>query len=177
VEAVGVYQQGLEALQRHDYSNAARLFNSVLDQYPEEKELHERVRLYLKICERQLGPADSTPRTIEERVYAATVAINKGAYDEALAQLARAERDDPGNDHAQYMLAVVHTLRGKVAEAIAHLQRAIALNSENRALARRDQDLAPLWEQDAFRSIFQTQIPTAPRRDRRVSARPRNSSS
>src|SRR5262249_16200722 len=46
-EAVALYERGLEALQRHDYSGAASLFESVLRQYPEEKELHERVRLYL----------------------------------------------------------------------------------------------------------------------------------
>ena len=44
-EAVAVYERGLEALQRHAYSDAASLLESVLRQYPEEKELHERVRL------------------------------------------------------------------------------------------------------------------------------------
>src|SRR5262245_29227971 len=51
-EAVALYERGLEALQRHDYGEAANLFESVLRQYPEEKELHERVRLYLNICQR-----------------------------------------------------------------------------------------------------------------------------
>src|SRR5262245_25914903 len=41
-EAVSVYERGLEALQRHDYAAAQNFFNSVLRQYPEEKELHER---------------------------------------------------------------------------------------------------------------------------------------
>ena len=34
-----------------------RLLESVLRQYPEEKELHERVRLYLNICQRQADAA------------------------------------------------------------------------------------------------------------------------
>lgn len=172
LEAVAVYQQGLQALQRHDYGAAARLFNSVLDQYPEEKELHERVRLYLKVCERQLGPVDATPKTVEERVYAATVAINKGAYDEAIRQLERVESDDPSNDHAQYMLAVAHTLKGKLGQAFPHLERAVGLNPENRALARRDQDLAALWEDEACRAVLQA--PASPRRDRRMPARARS---
>jgi TolA-binding protein len=37
-EAVAVYERGLEALQRHDFQVAADLFESVLRQYPEEKE-------------------------------------------------------------------------------------------------------------------------------------------
>src|SRR5438128_928981 len=52
VEAVAIYEKGIEALQRHDYNHALELLQSVLRQYPEEKELHERVRLYLNICER-----------------------------------------------------------------------------------------------------------------------------
>src|SRR5262245_9012941 len=53
VEAVALYERGLDALQRHDYVRSAELLESVLRQYPEEKELHERVRLYLNICQRQ----------------------------------------------------------------------------------------------------------------------------
>src|ERR1700682_6322515 len=52
-EALALYERGLATLQRHDYGGAATLFESVLRQYPDEKELHERVRLYLSICRRQ----------------------------------------------------------------------------------------------------------------------------
>src|SRR5207244_640297 len=86
-EAVAVYERGLEALQRHDYQGAANLFESVLRQYPEEKELHERVRLYLNICQRQATPRESSPQTVDERLYAATLAINGGQYDQAIAHL------------------------------------------------------------------------------------------
>src|SRR5439155_9449596 len=47
VEAVALYEKGLDALQRHDYNHALERLQSVLRLYPEEKELHERVRLYL----------------------------------------------------------------------------------------------------------------------------------
>src|SRR5438034_2801659 len=58
VEAVALYERGLEALQRHDFGAATNLLESVLRQYPEEKELHERVRLYLNICHRQATPRE-----------------------------------------------------------------------------------------------------------------------
>ena len=75
-EAVAVYERGLEALQRHDYDGAGSLFESVLRLYPEEKELHERVRLYLNICQRQAKPRESSPQTVDERLYAATPQTN-----------------------------------------------------------------------------------------------------
>src|SRR6266705_7224588 len=151
-EAVAVYERGLEALQRHAYQQAASLLESVLRQYPEEKELHERVRLYLNICQRQGAQRETAPQSIDERLYAATLAINGGQYDQAIAHLRLVRDEDPDNDHALYMLAVAHAQRDEHAEAIAHLERAIALNPENRALARNDPDLEPLRDDDAFRA-------------------------
>src|SRR5207237_3773667 len=80
-EAVTLYERGLEAVQRREYERAANLFSSVLRQYPEEKELHERVRLYLSICQRRASTREEAPQTIDERLYAATIAINGGNYD------------------------------------------------------------------------------------------------
>ena len=164
-EAVAVYERGLEALQRHAYAEAANLLESVLRQYPEEKELNERVRLYLNICQRQATQREAAPQTIDERLYAATLAINGGQYDQAIAHLRLVRDEDPDNDHALYMLAVAHAQRQEPAEAVAHLERAIALNPENRALARTDPDLEPLREDDAFRATLET--PSIARADRR----------
>jgi tetratricopeptide (TPR) repeat protein len=173
-EAVAVYERGLEALQRHEFHAAADLFESVLRQYPEEKELHERVRLYLNICQRQAAPREAAPRTLEERLYAATLSINGGQYDQAISELRLVRDEDPDNDHALYMLAVAHAQRGELAEAIAHLERAIALNPENRAIARADPDLEPLRGDEAFRAALDAAAtPRIDRADRRRSFRTR----
>jgi outer membrane protein assembly factor BamD (BamD/ComL family) len=164
-EAVALYERGLEALQRHAYPQATSLLESVLRQYPEEKELHERVRLYLNICQRQATHKEAAPQTIDERLYAATLAINGGHYDQAIVHLRLVRDEDPDNDHAIYMLAVAHAQRDEHAEAVAHLERAIALNPENRALARNDPDLEPLRDDDAFRAALEA--PLSSRTDRR----------
>ena len=164
-DAVALYERGLEALQRHNYSHATDLLESVLRQYPDEKELHERVKLYLNICRRQATPRVEAPQTIDERLYAATLSINGGRYDEAIAHLRLVRDEDPDNDHALYMLAVAHAQRGEPAEAVAHLERAIALNTENRGLARNDPDLEPLRGDEAFRAALEA--PPMPRVERR----------
>jgi tetratricopeptide (TPR) repeat protein len=171
-EAVAVYERGVEALQRHEYRQAMDLLESVLRQYPEEKELHERVHLYLNICKRQAKAHESaSPQTVEERLFAATLAINAGLYDQAIAHLRLVRDEDPDNDHALYMLAVAHAQRDEHAEAIAHLERAIALNPENRALARNDPDMQPLHDDDSFRAALEAPAsrsngPIDPRRRR-----------
>jgi outer membrane protein assembly factor BamD (BamD/ComL family) len=154
-EAVALYERGLEALQRHDYRAAIDALESVLRQYPDEKELHERVRLYLNICRRQAAQREDAPQTVTERLYAATLAINGGQYDQAIAHLRLVRDEDPDNDHALYMLAVAHAQRDEHAEAVAHLERAIALNPENRSLARNDPDLEPLHDDETFRAALE----------------------
>ncbi len=172
--AVRLYEQGVEALQQRDFARAAQLLDSVISSHPDEKELHERVRLYLNVCHRQASPPDHTPQTPEERVYAATLAINAGVYEHGLRQLELALQAEPGNDHVHYMLGVVHALRQDFASSLAHLQRAVELNPDNRFLALQDADLSGLREADpSFRTIIDAAF--AARRDRRDGHRPRPS--
>lgn len=154
VEAVALYEQGVQALQRHEYAAAEQLLESVLSRYPDEKELHERVRLYLNVCRRQVRPKQPSPQTVEERLYAATLSINGGRYDEAISHLRLVRDEDPDNDYALYMLGVAHAQRGEPAEALAHLERSIALNPENRPLAMRDPDLEVLREDESFQATI-----------------------
>ena len=89
-EAVALYERGLQAFQRRDFAAAANALRSVIEQYPDERELLERARLYLKVCERELEPKEPVPRTADEWVYAATVALNAG--HESMARAAPAAR-------------------------------------------------------------------------------------
>jgi tetratricopeptide (TPR) repeat protein len=164
VEAVGLYERGLEALQRREFVVASGLFQDLLDRFPDERELHERVRLYLKVCERETGPREATPKTLEERIYAATLALNAGTPGEALSHLLRVHEEDPENDHAQYMLAVAYAQKGEALLALDSLARAIALNPENRAIARHDPDLEPIRSEEGFRTALETPAPEGARR-------------
>jgi tetratricopeptide (TPR) repeat protein len=155
-EAVAIYERGVQALQRHDYAAAAGHFRIILDRYPEERELLERARLYLRVCERETERQPTGPKTADERVYAATVALNSGDHAGALDHLSRALTDDPDSDHAHYTMAVALGMRGRVDEALDHLRNAIGLNPENRSLARQDPDLESVRGHDSFRSVLDT---------------------
>ena len=172
MEAVALYEQGLERLQQHDYRGAADRLEAVLKQFPEEKELHERVKLYLNVCRKQASAVTASPQTVEERLYASTLALNGGRYDEAISHLRLVRDEDPDNDHALYMLAVAHAQRGELAEAVAHVERAMAMNPENRALARTDPDLDPLRGDDSFRAALNA--PSLPQLEHRRPVRPRS---
>lgn len=148
LEAVSIYERGLAALGRHDFAGAAARLNEVLARFPDERELHERVRLYLKVCERELQPKAAAPRSLEEQIYAATIALNAGNDPEALRLLKAAGTDETGR--VAYMLAVVHARRGARADALVELRRAAERDPENRSLARRDTDFESLREDEEF---------------------------
>lgn len=163
-DAVSAYERGIAALQRRDYQAAADAFRDLMARFPEERELQERAQVYLRVCERELAAA-ATPRTTEERVVAATVALNAGEHDRTLSLLDEVLRDDPKSDLAEYMAAVVYCAKGDPEAAIARLRRSIELNPENRNLARQDSDLDSLHGLDSFKALVE--VPSAPARRRK----------
>lgn len=168
-EAVAVYEEGVAAIQAHEFSRASTLLRSVLTRFPEERELHERVRLYLNVCERHMAPRAASPSSPEERVFAATLAVNAGNYEEALIHLRTASSEAPEHDHALYMLASVLALRDDLDAAVPLLLRAIELNPDNRTLARHDPDLESLREFDTVRAALEATAPA--KTDRRKAPR------
>ena len=170
-EAVALYQRGTEALQAHRYPDAAELLKSVIARYPEEKELHERAFLYLRVCERQIAATPSKPKTPEERTFAATLAINNGLPDQAIALLATVIAEDPENDQATYMLGVANALKGRPEIALQYLSRAMALNPENRDVARKDPDLEALRRIEDMRLLLASPPAPLPRKDKRTPLR------
>jgi tetratricopeptide (TPR) repeat protein len=150
-----MYERGLQALQRRDFAASAAALRNVIERYPDERELLERARLYLKVCERELEPKEPTPKTADEWVYAATVAQNSGDTASATRHLQRALQEDPRHDHAHYMMAAASAQRRDTATALEHLRRAIALNGENRSRARQDADFDSLREEPSFRAALE----------------------
>lgn len=171
-DAVQAYERGLRALQQRRFAEAAESFQTVLERFPEEKELHERARLYLNVCLRQMKPPDPTPQNADERVYAATLAINDARYDDGVAQLEAVLREVPNHDYARYMLGVAEAQRGNARTATEHLRRAFELNSENLGHARRDPDLERLRQDEGFRQLLDSLTPI--RRERRTGGRSRS---
>ena len=153
-EALAVYESGVRALQRHDFETGAQNFRSVIQGYPDERELVERARLYLQVCERETARRPAAPTTVSESVYAATVALNAGDPEGALTHLGRALEKAPDSDHAHYIMAVALMDKGDSQNALRHLQQAILLNPDNRSNAIQDPDLSGLRELAAFREVI-----------------------
>lgn len=159
----------MEAMQRHGYADAARAFQGILMGFAGERALAERATVYLALCERELNKRPVVPKTLEERLTAATAALNNGD-DAAAEELARSVLgDDPKHDLALYLLAAIHARRGATEEALSLLAKVLAITPEASAQARADEDFDSLHDFDAFWTLTEPPpSPTGPRRGRRA---------
>lgn len=152
-EALAIYETGVRALQRHDFQAGADSFRNVIQRYPAERELGERATLFLQVCERETARRSPPPESTADAVIAATVALNSGNADAALARLVKILERAPDSDHAHYIMAVALTEKGDSGLALRHLRQAITLNPENRSNAIKDPDLSALRELSAFQEL------------------------
>lgn len=154
-EAVQAFEQASRSLQRHDYETAQAQFGELIRRFPDEHALVERSRVFAALCERaQRRPSPRIPETTEERLTAATAALNNGDDElaERLVTLALAQQ--PNHELGYYLLAMVHARRGVTADALDALDRAMAINPDVRAQALHDADFAALRDSAAFKQLL-----------------------
>ena len=162
-QALKIYEGGVTAVQKRKFSVAAKALKEIINDYPEERELAERAKLYLTVCDRELHPTVAEPTTLDERLYAATVALNSGDISIAIEHLNAVATEKPADANVHYMLAVAYAMSENSGLSITHLERAILLNPDNRLLARQEPDFENIHEDDRFRDL------TTPEEDRDVS--------
>ncbi len=147
------YDRGVASLQKKKLDEAERHFVDLIQKYPEEKELVDRARVYLTVCQRQRRdprPALSEP---EDFYYAAVLEKNRGNVSEAIAHLNQAARKN-GGGKVEFLLACCYAQQGDLETALGHLQKAIQEDQRHRVLARHDRDFDSVRETPEFQKLL-----------------------
>jgi len=155
VEAVAAFEKGMNALQRHDYKTASAAFQVVLDGFGGEGFIADRARVYQELATRELRKRSAGIGSIEERLTAATLALNNNNDEEAARLAADVLKEDRSQDLAAYLLAVISSRRGDVDAALAHIRNAISINPDCRLQARQDEEFDPLMDSDDFHALIE----------------------
>jgi tetratricopeptide (TPR) repeat protein len=153
VNAKKDFDRGMAALQRRKFDEAEKNFLDLIQKYAGEKELVDRARVYLAVCERQkkaAGPALVEP---EDFYYAAVLEKNRGNVTEAIEHLKRAARKN-GGGRVDFLLACCYAQNGEAGTAVEHLRRAIEEDQRNRILARHDRDFDPVRDTPEFQELL-----------------------
>jgi tetratricopeptide (TPR) repeat protein len=145
---------GVAALQKKRVEEAERHFTELIQKYPEEKELADRARVYLAVCERQKRAAAADLSEPEDLYYAGLLAKNPGGgrrRDRAPEARRAEERRRQGGLPARL---AAYAQNGERETAIEHLRRAIEEDQSNRILARHDSDFDPVRDTPEFQELL-----------------------
>ncbi len=150
-QALDLFGRGAKALGRKDFDRARGLFDQLLEDYGEQKELLERARTYRGLCDR--GRRPSRPKTFEELLNYGVVLHNRGDFPQAVKFLQQALEIHPRNESALYCLAAAQARAGDPVAALKALRSAISANPSSRTQARRDDDFEPLRGAVEFQAL------------------------
>jgi len=152
--AIKDYEDAVKLMARGDYAKASQAFQHLLKEYPIEREVCDRSRIYMQICKVRMAPAHPKPKGAEELYYLGVMATNDGRLEDAAELLDKAIKELPEDDRPWYALAAVCSLRGDRAGAMGNLTKAIGMNPVNRTLALNDDDFDTLAEDEEFSALL-----------------------
>jgi tetratricopeptide (TPR) repeat protein len=145
---LGSFEAAMKLFHARKLQEARNLFETAAG--GPERDVAQRARLHIAMCDRRLQQATVNLRTPEDYYNYGVALINSRNIGEARAHLEKALQMAPGKDHVHYALALAQALAGDVANAHENLRRAIELEPRNRIIARQDADFAPLAHQPPF---------------------------
>src|SRR5262245_42649452 len=108
--AIKQYEEALKLFSRKEYSKAAHLFEEIIKNYPAEREVCDRARVYLSLSKVQMIPPAMKSKGPEDAYYLGVIAANDGRLEEAADLFEKAFRNDPKSDKATYALGGVYSL-------------------------------------------------------------------
>lgn len=147
--ALKEYALAMKHFNRQKYRRARRILHGLVE--GPSRELAERARVHLNICERRLQRPEAPKFKTGDDYYNYGVSlINLQRYAEARRVLEKARKLLPRADYVYYALASLAALAGESDEALGYLQRAFRLRPESRFHARNDPDLKGLETDPRF---------------------------
>jgi tetratricopeptide (TPR) repeat protein len=147
------FDRGIGALQKKRFDEAERNLLDLIQKYPDEKELVDRARVYLAVCERQKKSARPTLVEPEDLYYAAVLEKNRGNVSEAIEHLKHAAKKN-GGGRVDFLLACCYAQSGDPGTALEHLKKAIEEDQRHRILARHDRDFDPVRDSPEFQDLL-----------------------
>ena len=146
------YEKGVACLQKKKFEDAEKHFRSLLEEFGDERELADRARLYLAVCEKRRKPARPPSADAEDPYYAALVEKNRGNYEAAVEHLKKSLKKN-GDGRCAFLLACCYAHLNDAETALEQLKRAIGEDETNRARAARDSDFDSLRESPEFQQL------------------------
>jgi tetratricopeptide (TPR) repeat protein len=147
------YGQAVKAFRRGDCKKAIEYFGTFIEKYPKDKELVDRARIYIKICEGR-GKKDAIAlKDFNDYYEMGVYRLNQGAYEEALTLFKKALEKDSDEGKIIYLIGKTHYLMGDRDKYLDYLNSAIQVDKMFKIFAQNDLDIEDLKEDKKFKLI------------------------
>ncbi len=152
-KALSAFDQAVKAFHKRECDRATELLKSFTESFTSEKELVDRAKIYLKICESVQSKEKLSLKTFDDYYQYSIFLLNQGNHDEALKLLEMAREMKPKEGKIPYLMADVYCLKGDTEKCLEHLRKAIQIDKFFSTLAQNESDFEPLWEDKKFKLI------------------------
>ena len=88
--ALTAYNQAMKAFHKADFPKAVERLQAFLEKHSSEKELVDRVKIYLSICEKRLKKEKIILKSFEDYYQFGVYELNRNEFPEALKAFVRA---------------------------------------------------------------------------------------
>jgi tetratricopeptide (TPR) repeat protein len=156
--ALELFEKAVKALGKKDFDRGLDLFDMLIEQHGQERDLLERARAYRAVCERAREKRPSfRPKGFEDLLNYGVFLHNRGEFEDALKYFQQAAEIHPRNEHVLYCLAAAFSRSGDTTGALKALRSAIVVSPSNRAQAKSDSDFDPIREDPDFVALVYPQ--------------------
>jgi predicted Zn-dependent protease len=142
------YEHAVALVYKQEFDRAAAELKSLLEKHPHDRDLTDRVRIYLRVCEARTRRPQRGEAA--EPYLQALVQYNEGEYEEALKILDREVGSNPRDARLTYLTACAHLAHGERQEGLRLLRESIRLDVSNRYRALNDPDLEEIRTAEDF---------------------------
>jgi tetratricopeptide (TPR) repeat protein len=160
--ALKEYERGTGLIQKRSFAEAKQAFEGLIEKFSDEREICDRSRHYLAICNERLHPKTAKPVDVADHFHLGVFHLNRADADSAIKEFQRALEKDAHSEMIHYGIASAFAMSGDKGRAIASLKEAIRLNEKNRIYAQNDPDFDSVRDEHEFIQLVEPEEIGAP---------------
>jgi tetratricopeptide (TPR) repeat protein len=152
-KAILSYGEAVKAYRKGNYEKAVESFDALIEKHASEKELVDRAKAYIKICQNIMNKEALPSKTFNDLYESGVFLMNLAKYEEALKLFNKAIEKNPDHAKILYFMAAIHQLMGNSEQSLEFLKKSIQKDKYFKILAQNDSDFEDLREDKKFKLL------------------------
>jgi tetratricopeptide (TPR) repeat protein len=153
-KALKEFGRAVNEFNRLGFTEAKERLLEIIKKYPQEQELSENARTYIKICDKHLERRSPRPKELDDFYNHGVLHLNNENFKEAIKFFDKAISFDSKSEKVLYAKATALALNGNKDEAVSSLKTAIKYEPQNRIRAKSDPDFDSLRTDSEFNELI-----------------------